>query len=108
MEEDPFVEAGTVEDPLIKPEPHSNWQDAMEVFKRAYPYVKREYCISKDQEQQLDEIFESLCKKLEGKPKTVEYSVLGSTDFAYLPYMLNLKDEAICALLPYLLDCVYV
>ena len=109
--------AGTDADADLN-ESHGGWQDAMEVFKAAYRYVKRAYGISEDQESQenqedqegqknqkspLDKQFDCFCEKLEMMSKTADYPVLGSTDFTHLPYMLNLQSEAICALLPYLL-----
>ena len=86
---------------------HVRWLDPMEEFEDVYYNLKAAYCISNDQSLKLDEQFNRLCKKLERKRndirKPFHYSVLGEIDFTYLPYMLNLQDEKICALLPYLL-----
>lgn len=88
---------------------YSFWTAPMYSCMVAFAEVMQESNITLVQKENIIRLFTELRTKLEkyeernARQNELRGSILGSTNFIYLPYLLNLQEESIRGLLPYLL-----
>lgn len=90
--------------------PSSSWdEDPIQDFKKAFIIVEDLYLINSGHHKSCKDLFEKLIAEIEAStvpeiPQEPEKaSVLGRVHYRYIEKMLDISDDTICALLPFLL-----